>query len=192
MVDDMSAIFEGTDESETLTGWIDKDTLIGFGQADRLEAGAGDDTYIWSAGDSNDVIYDFSGSNVLRVTGVDPELVTVVRSGMNLLIQMNNELNEVVTVSTWFAGEARQLASVEFGDGTVWTRDDVNAMAADEMAPFSARSSANSAPTSAPTASPAAASSEASREQGGGCNTGAAGLMALFVLGLAVRARGKR
>ncbi len=56
--------------ADTLSGNLGDDTLNGQGGADRLEGGEGHDTHVWEGlGSGNDLIFDSTGDNTLRVVG---------------------------------------------------------------------------------------------------------------------------
>jgi Ca2+-binding RTX toxin-like protein len=129
-ITNLSAQFGGTDAGETVTGTSGNDILTGGLGDDRLEGGLGGDTYIWNPGDGNDTIYDLSGKNILAIgEGVTPSEVKLSRTGTSyrdaVLIMPSGER---VTVERWFSGSAYQIDEIHFNDGTVWTRQDVNAM----------------------------------------------------------------
>jgi Ca2+-binding RTX toxin-like protein len=121
----------GTPGDDSLQGSAFDDTIIGLGGRDRLEGGAGNDTYVWNPGDGEDTIYDYAGSNVLRIgEGVTPGSVILSRGGTDerdLVFEMPE--GGSVTVEGWFSGDAYQLSEVRFANGTVWTRDDINSTA---------------------------------------------------------------
>jgi Ca2+-binding RTX toxin-like protein len=121
-------ILVGSSGNDTLNGNAGNDTLEGREGADAMNGGAGDDTYIWDLGDGNDTLADNSGSNVLKVGGgVDPEKATISRSARDLYIQIE-ETGERITIKDWYYISSNQFAKIEFEDGTVWTKAQINAM----------------------------------------------------------------
>jgi Ca2+-binding RTX toxin-like protein len=120
---------------DALNGDAGDDTLSGGAGTDRLEGGAGNDTYLWNPGDGDDTIYDNSGTNVLKIgEGADPAGLSLSKSGNSLVMQAGDGS---LTLEDWYKGAKYQLASVEFADSTVWTKADVNDIAAGTKAPFS-------------------------------------------------------
>jgi hypothetical protein len=216
----MTAVFRGTDAAETingtsgadeiygyggndtLTGAAGSDTLIGGLGDDRLEGGAGNDTYVWEGGDGKDTVYDNSGTNVLKIgEDVDQTVFTLTRSGNNLVIEFNDESVGGVTLERWYSGSSYQLSSIEFADGTVWSRADITAIAAGTKTPFRS-ASAFGGITAAGSAGNAGIRWLSGEElagimggqewqtsddgddfdgSGGGCDAGALGMIALMV-----------
>jgi Ca2+-binding RTX toxin-like protein len=131
----------GYDGSDTLKGGSGNDILIGGLGDDTLEGGAGNDTYIWNLGDGIDKISDSSGTNILKVgTGINPVGLSLTKSGNDLIMQMGDGFGGQITLQNWYKGATYQLASVEFADGTVWAKTDVNEIAAGTKSPFSTAS----------------------------------------------------
>jgi Ca2+-binding RTX toxin-like protein len=121
-------ILVGSPENDTLNGNAGNDILEGKEGTDALNGGAGDDAYIWSLGDGDDTLADNSGSNVLKIgEGVDPEKTTISRSARDLYIQIE-ETGERITIKDWYYTAASQFTRIEFADGAVWTKAQVNAM----------------------------------------------------------------
>jgi len=154
----MRLTFTGTDGDDTITGYSTNDILIGGAGNDKLyggdgndilvggkgddylEGGPGYDTYIWNPGDGNDTINDYKSMNyytgVLKIgEGIDPADIQLTRSGNDLIFIMGN--GETITVKDWHKSTSYQLTSVNFTDGTIWSRKDVNAIASGTTQPFS-------------------------------------------------------
>jgi Ca2+-binding RTX toxin-like protein len=144
-INNMRLTYEGTDENETLNGSASDDEIYGYagddilkGAAgddiliggagrDYLDGGSGDDIYVWNPGDGSDVIYDFRGVNILRIgEGILPSDVKFSREGSDAAFIMPG--GSIITVRNWFGTEQYQLSEVQFSDGTVWTKIDINAM----------------------------------------------------------------
>jgi hypothetical protein len=163
-VNAMTHVLRGTDAGETLPTYSTNDVIHGYGGddtinagngsdiliggagSDYLEGGNGQDIYIWNPGDGNDTINDYSyyksydETGVLKIgEGVDPSEIEVTRSG-NDIIFIISETGESLTVQSWYSGVNYQLTNVEFGDGTIWTRANVNAISAGTLEPFSTAS----------------------------------------------------
>jgi hypothetical protein len=56
------------------------------------------------------------------------------KSGNNLVVQIDDSN---LTLRDWYKGTAYQLSAVEFADSTVWSKADVNEIAAGTKEPFS-------------------------------------------------------
>ena len=166
----MSPIISGTEGDDTLSGFNTNDTLIGGAGNDVLVGGFGDDTlvggsgddslygadgndtYIWNVGDGKDIIRDEYGQNVLKIgEGIDPSGVSITREANDLVFLMG-ESGERVTVNHWYnnTNAPFQLSEVQFSDGTVWSRDDVNDIASGGGEPFSTVAPAEDAPEISP------------------------------------------
>ncbi len=123
-------------ENGAVYGW-DADThlddvLIGNGRGtDTLYGADGNDIYLLEYGIGHDVINEARGNrtntfDVIRVApGVSPDLVTVARSGRDLLVSLRATVGGSVTdtlrVKNHFSGNSvYRIEQVVFGDGTVW------------------------------------------------------------------------
>ena len=116
--------------NDVLAGGFGDDLLTGGSGDDSLYGGNGDDTYIWNVGDGKDIIRDEYGQNVLKIgEGIDPSGVSITREANDLVFLMG-ESGERVTVNHWYnnTNAPFQLSEVQFSDGTVWSRDEINAM----------------------------------------------------------------
>lgn len=116
-------VLMGDDGNDTLSGGVGNDTLIG---------GRGSDTYLFEVGHGNDVINnaaDAADTKLDRVIfgeGIDPGVVSVKRSGDDLLI--HTSASDSIRLTRYFSGEAASGTAVEqiiFHDGTFWGTEDV-------------------------------------------------------------------
>lgn len=85
---------------------------------------------------------------------------------------------EFITVNHWYFANNYQLNRIKFANGTVWTRQNVNDIAAGVMQPFRNAPARDTAPTTPPAEDSTGGSSGGS----GGCTTGVGGLLALCAL----------
>ncbi|MCE4556546.1 calcium-binding protein [Roseateles cellulosilyticus] len=129
----------GGDGWDQLFGGDGDDTLEGGGGYDTLDGGAGDDTYVFN--DRNfgrDTIT--SGLRDLRNErnrivfgpGIRPAEVSVIGDNPFLPTSMTRNLylavigtSSSIKISDWFDPERCPVQSVEFADGTVWSREDM-------------------------------------------------------------------
>lgn len=144
----------GTSAAQTLTGWAFSDVQYGLAGADILDAkagndslfggdgndtlkgGDGSDTYIWSRGDDNDLIDDASQSrtetdtlvlsDVMSATDV---VLTRAQGSVDLLLSIVGT-TEVITIKNRFnavsgAVSGYGVEEIVFGDGTVWTLENI-------------------------------------------------------------------
>jgi hypothetical protein len=129
---------------DTINGGYGNDILIGEAGDDTLAGGNGYDVYIWNLGDGNDTINDSGGYGVLKFgDSINPENIILTRSGNNAVFTVG-ESGEQISVFYWYASSNYQLTGVEFADGTVWSRADVNGILAGTIEPFSTASMSTS------------------------------------------------
>ncbi len=130
------------DDSSSSSYAIGADTLDGGVGNDYLYGGGGDDTYIFAPGYGYDTIIDrgrWNGSSyvdggfdtVVFSAGIDPEDVTITRSGSSLVFNFENSTGSL-TVSDFFSKDyngnyVSAIEKVEFSDTdeTVWTFADL-------------------------------------------------------------------
>jgi len=140
----------GGTESESIYGHGGNDTLSGEGGDDFIDGGAGDD--ILSGGVGNDNLVGGAGSDIYRIgldsghdiinnydtsvgradrivfdAGILPNDVYVVRSGSDLLLQINDGASSV-RVRSFFLEDAaggHQIDEFEFFDGTKWSSAEI-------------------------------------------------------------------
>jgi Ca2+-binding RTX toxin-like protein len=200
-VDSLKALFEGTEGADEISGSPGGDIIYGYGGDDTIHGQAGDDiliggpgndflqgwtgndTYIYNAGEGNDTIYrQFGDEDALEIEGeIDPAALTLSRSGNNLVIDLNDEANGILTIQAWYVSALYQLSEIRFANGTAWTRSDVNDIASGTTAPFSAAGGKQSTEQKA---------ADETSGGSGGCDAGAAGLIALiFMLSAAACSR---
>lgn len=145
-------IATGTEAANTLNGWGLEDTIYGLGGNDTIDGNGGDDTliggagddylkgdtgndtYIWSAGDGNDTIYDSAQSlteiDRLELTDINADGVSLTRpEGSNDLLITIVSTGEVLIVEDRYRDgtNGRGIEEILFADGTVWTLDDIRA-----------------------------------------------------------------
>src|SRR5690606_3542416 len=127
---------DGGDGRDTLYGGDGDDILRGGpGSGDYLVGDAGNDTYLFGAGDGNTTIsnYDTGADrhDVLRfLEGITPDEVTATRSTTSLLLTVGST-GEVITVSGYFSQDGTSghaLNAIEFADGTTWDLETLKAL----------------------------------------------------------------
>ncbi len=116
-------ILIGTDASDEMNGGA------GF---DIIDGGAGDDIYAYNAGDGDDRISD-SGSDTadqLRIFGYTPEEIVVVRrsppAGTDIILEFAGT-GDRLTLAGSLTGTNSGVESILFEDGTLWTREQIQA-----------------------------------------------------------------
>ncbi|WP_270504047.1 calcium-binding protein [Kluyvera ascorbata] len=121
---------------DLLIGGDGNDTLVGGTGDDWLDGGAGSNTYMFNAGDGQDVIggyyYSDDAVNIADTLyfgdGLLAEDAVVRRDDDDLIIAFRGSTDSV-TVEEYFGTKRGLLVSVDFADGTTWTQSDVHALA---------------------------------------------------------------
>jgi Ca2+-binding RTX toxin-like protein len=124
-------VISGMLGDDTITGGAGNDTL--WGGNNTTPTSNGSDTYIWSKGDGNDMINDWSQSltevDALILSNVMSTDVTLTRTsatGHDTLITIIST-GEVITIDERFQNTfwGYGIEKIVFGDGVVWTQDDL-------------------------------------------------------------------
>lgn len=127
-------------ELNPIIGTAGNDTLVGQGGLpelldgkagnDRMTGGDGDDTYLYTAGYGNDVIvepFGYQDTDTVRLNGLLPAAVTLLRRGPDLVVQLGS--GETLTVEGHFVDGVSTvddgIEELVFADGTVWGRADI-------------------------------------------------------------------
>ncbi|WP_299962101.1 FG-GAP-like repeat-containing protein [uncultured Roseobacter sp.] len=127
--------------NDTISGGDGDDVLIGGTGADILRGGSGiaaqsangSDTYVWSIGDGNDTIQEYSSSlaevDTLRFENVASDGVVLRRvSGtvdIEIEVQSGGEIIRVISQLHDYTKQSQGLEAIEFSDGVIWGRDDI-------------------------------------------------------------------
>ncbi|SDM59204.1 calcium-binding protein [Polaromonas sp. JS666] len=128
----------GTEASEVLNALGGDDDLVGNGGDDTLDGGAGNDyleggtgndVYLFGRGSGNDEIFDYdeTAGNIDTVrfdATVAPGDIKLTRDSSSLFLTIDGT-SDRITLGGWFADQAHQVERIEFADGTVWTKADV-------------------------------------------------------------------
>jgi Ca2+-binding RTX toxin-like protein len=130
----------GTSDADTMTGTSVTDRMLAGAGDDVLQGGRGDDTlgggagsdvYLFSRGDGLDTVNedDSTAGNVDTIRFDDTVSVADVRvnrEGFSLYLSMDGSTDRI-EISNWFADGADTVEQVEFADGTVWNKADLEA-----------------------------------------------------------------
>ena len=113
--------------NDVLIGASGNDLLVGEQGADSLQGGDGNDQYVFRTGDGADEIVDTTGVDRLRFgSGILPANVTVSFVTDGLLVQVGAAgSGDSILIRGWGKVDGRELESLEFANGTVWSRADV-------------------------------------------------------------------
>ena len=154
MVGNAPVIYHGLAGNDNISGRSGKDvlygdagddyisgggTLIGGTGNDNIRGSKGDDIYIFNRGDGQDLITDTGGVDTIRFgDGIRPDDIVIKRVGngyghnLELCIKDTNDKVAVYehfgTNSPWGSVDnpAVKIERVEFADGTVWTKEDID------------------------------------------------------------------
>lgn len=110
---------DGGADDDQLDGGDGNDTLMGGAGKDLLVGGEGNDTYIYRRGDGQDQIEDSGGTDTLKLD-VNPASLTLVRSGADLFIVLDQNPQQVLKIVGQFTAGSPALDSIQFANGTVW------------------------------------------------------------------------
>ncbi|PDS40425.1 hypothetical protein CO662_36420 [Rhizobium anhuiense] len=120
-------ILLGGADSDILDGDIGDDQLDGGVGDDTLRGGLGNDTYIYRAGDGADVIFEATSegtADTLKLSGVAPSAVNLIREGNNLKIQFAGSTGDQLTLvsgaTTTAEFDQYGIEKIQFDDGTIW------------------------------------------------------------------------
>ena len=117
---------EGEADNDTLDGGAGNDILIGGTGDDTLRGGLGDDIYHFARGDGQDTITETGGyDRLIFASDIAAADVRVWQSGTNDLILHIVGTGDRVTLLAARSGGAQSIDSVEFADGTVWSREEL-------------------------------------------------------------------
>lgn len=128
-------ILGGTDGNDILYGTDGDDQFRGDGGADIFHSWLGNDTFIYGAGDGNDVIRDGASStaevDTLRLTGLNASDIELTRSGNDLLIEIL-ATGEIIEDDEHFYSTTAHygLDRITFANGEIWDRARIASVAA--------------------------------------------------------------
>ena len=127
--DQNNDVIVGTAGADTLSGQGGNDSLTGGLGDDSLNGGGGADTFIYNAGDGNDTItdaasYDYTVDKLVLGAGLTPDKVVISRNGSDVTLSFSDQLGSIRQVGE-DGGYGAGLEQVVFGDGTTWTRQNL-------------------------------------------------------------------
>jgi Ca2+-binding RTX toxin-like protein len=115
-----------TDGNDTVYGFHTADSITGGLGNDRLEGRGGSDTYVWKAGDGNDVIAELAGgSDQLQLSAYASSDFDYLRTSVNLILRFK-ATGETITLERQYQRDNAQSRAVEafvFSDRTVLFTD---------------------------------------------------------------------
>lgn len=121
--DDLNNIFQGMDGDDNLWGQRTNETFIGGKGNDYLRGDGGDDTYIFSPGDGNDIIFDFEGTNTLRFTeGITKDDLLIGLGESRFIIRFKNSNDSIEFFHT-------SIKKIQFFNGDELTYEEMKKLA---------------------------------------------------------------
>jgi Ca2+-binding RTX toxin-like protein len=123
---------QATAGDDHIVGFYVNDTIVGGPGNDLMEGGRGADTYVHNIGDGNDVVSDYvyvwgsGGDRVLFGPGIAPADVTVRRSTAqpaDIILSVLGGQSSVTLTNQFSGGGEWTIDTVEFANGTVWTKE---------------------------------------------------------------------
>jgi Ca2+-binding RTX toxin-like protein len=127
--------FFGLDGADTIDGGYGDDRLVGGPGIDSLNDGSGNDTYVWTKGDGNDIIYDSSSLTtetdtllLSNVTSTDLQL-TRTQGSLDGKLQVIST-GAIITLTNQFYSSGATtygygMERIQFSDGVVWTKAEI-------------------------------------------------------------------
>jgi Ca2+-binding RTX toxin-like protein len=136
MGDDLANTLSGDAGNDTLQGRHGSDTLGGGAGSDTLMGDGGDDTYLFSLGDGQDTVREWSGVGSAGAGGYDTIqfgagitaadiVVTSANSGRDLAISVSGTSDQVIIMGAIAWGTDYRVERVRFADGTTLTHEDL-------------------------------------------------------------------
>ena len=127
---------DGTNIGETLTGTNVVDRIRGLAGDDSIDAGEGDDTltgglgddtYLINLGDGHDVIVEESGADTIKLgAGILQANVAGAQVGNDLVLTLDTD--QTLTIQSWFLNDEHYIESLEFDDGTILSRIEIQSL----------------------------------------------------------------
>lgn len=131
----------GFDGQDVLRSGFGADTLDGGGGDDQLFGGAGNDSYVFGVGAGQDVVFDQTGFDTIRIgAGIAPTDVRAAREANDLVLAVPST-GDSLRLQNFYLHAVFQVEQVIFADGTVWdharllasTRRQVNGTDGDDL-----------------------------------------------------------
>ncbi|HET9540725.1 MAG TPA: hypothetical protein VFQ46_09015, partial [Candidatus Limnocylindria bacterium] len=123
-------LFGGGGE-DRIWGGDGDDWLEGGDDADMLYGGGGDDTFVLGLHEGGDQVFDHQGRNTLRLTGADPDQLSAVMQGDDLVL---THADRVVATLQDYAGHAQSFVGIDLGHGVRGLDEFIDEPAARAMA----------------------------------------------------------
>ena len=130
-------ILYGGDGDDKLYGGDGDDILDGGAGNDYLEGGKGSNIYVFGEGYGHDIVNGYDGNaashNTIRLVGLGPDDVEFMTVGkknggrieQDLIIRIKSTGETITALGGMSQYSYAWIRAVEFGDGTVWNRDEI-------------------------------------------------------------------
>ena len=113
---DAITTFAGADTIDAGSG----DDIINAGIGnDTITGGSGNDTYIYKAGDGQDIIRDISGTDTLNLQLIQASTLKFTQDNNDLLINFTNTSSDSIRVSEWFSSADNRIEQLKLDDGSI-------------------------------------------------------------------------
>ncbi|MGM9977198.1 MAG: calcium-binding protein, partial [Clostridium sp.] len=118
----------GGDGNDSLYGGNGDDYLEGGAGDDYLDGGVGNDTYVYSKGDGNDTISDYSTVageiDKLILNDINSSDVSLSKEGNNLVLSINGTEDKII-VNNHYCSSNYRLENITFADGVNVSCDNI-------------------------------------------------------------------
>jgi len=128
-------VLRGSVWEDSLTGSAGDDTLDGNWGDDLMAGAAGSDGYIFGYDSGNNQVIEAGAAididRVLINADIAPKDLSVIREGDDLLLELERDegfLIDTLRVTDHFLDAERGIEQVVFADGTIWDRDQIDAL----------------------------------------------------------------
>lgn len=126
-------VLQGTPGDDELTGYDTEDLFDGLEGNDVLSGQTGNDTYIFGRGYGQDVIRDNDATvgnvDTLRLlSDIQTSDVALKAVGYDLVLSINGSTDSIA-IKNWFLDDSNKVEQLVFGDGTVWSAAEMQALA---------------------------------------------------------------
>ncbi|NCC23329.1 MAG: tandem-95 repeat protein, partial [Alphaproteobacteria bacterium] len=119
-MEDFSDQLEGLGGNDKLYGRSGNDILIGGPGGDRLDGAGGNDIYVWAPGDGSDSIYDYSGTDTIRLSGIGANDFRLDKDSVDLDIYIGDNFISVknhFNYDAYGTGPVYRVEAIELDDG---------------------------------------------------------------------------
>jgi Ca2+-binding RTX toxin-like protein len=126
--------YEGND---TITGSNGSETFVAGSGDDTVSGGRGNDTYVFNLGDGKDILTDYDNGysdsrsdKIVFGEGISADKTYMTRKSNDLVIRINGDTEDEITVKNYFSATYYQIESITFNNGTIWTTADISTKSA--------------------------------------------------------------